>query len=262
MIRNHSFNRSLFIDSSNIEEIKKWNNTCIIDGVTTNQTIMFADGLRFGEIEKVVRRICKEMKQKPVSVELSDSRVSVKEMIKEAKRLNSMAQNIVVKVPMIPDTTKSLEVIHALLQLNIAINVTVMMTFEQMVVAALAVRNSKKISFISLFWGRSEEDQVKYRGRFDFMADHKRVGLASSINGEPKNIVKETALFLKEGGYENVKIIVGSIRNATMVGEAFASGGNIVTTTPEILQSMLFSQRTKETIEQFDSDWKALKKKS
>jgi len=54
---------------------------------------------------------------------------------------------------------------------------------------------------------------------------------------------------------------VGSIRTATMVGESFAAGGNIVTITPEILMSMLFSQRTKETIEQFDSDWKKLQKK-
>ncbi len=253
--------RSIFVDTSSIEEVKKWNATGIIDGVTTNQSIMLKDGLNIDDFEKVVRAICDEMVEKPVSVEITDSSASVKEMIEEAKRINALASNIVVKVPLIPDTTKSLEVMQALISLNIAINVTAIMTFEQMVVAALATRASKKPSFISLFWGRSLEDQVKYRGRFDFMADYKRVGLESAVNGDPKNITASIATFLKEGGYENPRIIVGSIRTATMVGDAFAAGTHIVTITPEILMSMLFSQRTKETIEQFDDDWKELQKK-
>lgn len=253
------FNRSIFIDTSNIEEVKKWNATGIIDGVTTNQAIMLKDELKFSEVEKIIKLICKEMKNKPVSVELTDSTAKIKDIVKEGKRLNSLAQNIVVKVPMIPETTKSLEVIQALLENNIAINVTCMMTFEQMVVATLATRYNKRPSFISLFWGRSQEDQVKYRGRFDFMADYKRVGLESAVNGDPRNIVASTVSFLKEGNFQNPKIIVGSIRTATMVGDAFAAGANIVTITPEILLSMLFSQRTKETIEQFDEAWKKLR---
>lgn len=254
----NSFNRSIFIDTSNIEEIRKWNATGVIDGVTTNQSIMLKDGVSLKAFNKIVKSICTEMNKKPVSVELTDSNASVKDMITEAQRLNDLAPNIVVKVPLIPETTKSLEVIKSLVSLNIAVNATAIMTFEQMVIAALAIRNCKRSSFISLFWGRSMEDQVKYRGRFDFMADYKRVGLESTVNSEPKSIVGNTVLFLKEGGYENPKIIVGSIRTATMVGDAFAAGTHIVTITPEILLSMLFSQRTKETIEQFDSDWKKL----
>lgn len=261
MYKLNPFIRSIFIDTSNIEEVKKWNSAGIIDGVTTNQSIMLKDGLNIKDFEKVVKLICKEMGKKPVSVEITDSSASIKDMIKEAKRIDSFAPNIVVKVPLIPDTTKSLEVIKALISLNIAVNVTAIMTFEQMVVSALSTRGCKRASFISLFWGRSTEDQVKYRGRFDFMADYKRVGLDSSVNIDPKNIVVSTASFLEEGGYKNPRIIVGSIRTATMVGEAFAAGTNIVTITPEILLSMLFSQRTKETIEQFDGDWKELQKK-
>lgn len=255
------YKRSAFLDTSNLEEIKKWNSIGIIDGVTTNQSIMLKDGVNLKSFDKIVKAICKEMSKKPVSVELTDSSASAKEMIAEAKRLNSLAPNIVVKVPLIPETTKSLEVIESLVSLNIAINVTAIMTFEQMVVATLTTRNCKRASFISLFWGRSMEDQVKYRGRFDFMADYKRVGLESSVNTDPRNIVINTVSFLKEGGYENPKIIVGSIRTATMAGDAFAAGTHIVTITPEILLSMLFSQRTKETIEQFDNDWKSLQEK-
>lgn len=255
------FNRTIFVDTSNIEEIKGWNATGIIGGVTTNQSIMLKDGLNLKDFNKVVKAICKEMKNKPVSVELTDSTASIVEMIDEAKKINSLAPNIVVKVPLIPDTTKSLEVMQALISLNIAINVTTLMTFEQMIVSALALSNSKKVCFISLFWGRSTEDHIKYRSRFDFMADYKKVGLDSEVNNHPKKIVGATSVFLKEGGLDHVKIIVGSIRNATMVGDAFAAGGHIVTITPEILMAMLFSKRTIETIEQFDNDWKALKNK-
>ena len=255
-------NRAIFIDSSNLEEVKKWNATGVIGGVTTNQSIMLKDGLNFKDFQKIVKLICKEMGKKPVSVELSDSNTSIKEMIDEARKLNDLASNIVVKVPLIPNTTKSLEVIQSLVSLNIAINVTAIMTFEQMVIATLATKGNKRVSFISLFWGRSLEDQVKYRGRFDFMADYKRVGLESEVNGNPKNITSATADFLNKGGYDNPKIIVGSIRTATMAGDAFAAGANIVTITPEILLSMLFSQRTKETIEQFDQDWKKIQSRS
>lgn len=255
------FNRALFLDSSNPEEVKKWNATGVIDGVTTNQMIMLKDGVKPKDFEKVVKAICKEMKDRPVSIELTDSTASEDEMVKEAKRLNQLAENIVIKVPMIPDTTKSLSVINKLAKADIAVNATVMMTFEQMVMAALAVRHCQKLSFISLFWGRSIEDQAKYRGRSDFMAKFPRVGLESEVNGRPKNITASVAAFLKEGNYENPKIIVGSIRTATMVGEAFASGAHIVTTTPEILIAMLFSQRTIETIAQFDEAWKELQKK-
>lgn len=247
-----AFRRSIFIDSSNLEEIKKWNATGTIDGVTTNQSILLKDGLNFKDFEKVIKKICLEMKRKPVSVELTDSTASLEEMISEAKRLNALAENIVVKVPLIPDTTKALEVMNSLGKLNIAVNITTMMTYEQMILAILATRHNKRSSFVSLFWARSIEDQANYRSKS---------GIESDVNSHPRDIVRATNDFLKEGGYENPKIIVGSIRNATQVGDAFAAGGHIVTVTPGVLNSMLFSQRALETIEQFDQDWKKLQEK-
>lgn len=253
-----TFNRSIFIDSSNIEEVQKWNATGAIDGVTSNQAIMLKDGIKPKNFTKVVKAICAEMKGKPVSVELTDSTAMPKEMIAEARRFADLADNVVVKVPLIPETTKSLFVIRELTKLDIAINVTTMMTFEQMIMAALSVRHSKKISYLSIFWGRAIEDHAKYRSRFDFMAKYPRVGLESEVNGQPQTIVSSTAAFLKQGGYDNLRIIVGSIRTASMVGEAFAAGGHICTITPEILNAMLFSQRSIETIKQFDDAWKAM----
>src|SRR3989338_2293978 len=218
------FNRSIFIDSSDLDTIKKWNRTGVIDGVTTNQVIMLADGVSKSNYAKVIKEICKEMKDLPVSVELTDSSASEKEMATEAKKLNGLASNIVVKVPLIPDTTKSLAVIYELARLNIAVNVTLMMTFEQLSLAILAARHCKKTSFVSLFWGRSIEDQAKYRSRPDFMAHHGRVGFTSAVNETPDKITRATNDFLQKGPYNNPRLIVGSIRTAVMVGEAFASG--------------------------------------
>lgn len=253
--------RSIFIDTAKLEEVEKWNETGILDGITTNQSIMLKDGIKPKDFGKIIKDICKIMDERPVSVELTDSTASVAEMVKEGRRYNDIAENIVVKVPLIPDTTKSLVVIKQLADLGIAINVTTMMTFEQMVMAALAARQCKRTSFLSIFWGRSIEDNARYRSRFDFMAQHHRVGLASEVNAMPGNIVAETAAFLGQGGYDNLRIIVGSIRSASEVGEAFAAGGNICTIPPDILEAMLFSQRSLETIQQFDDAWKELQTK-
>src|SRR3989338_2806865 len=144
------FNRALFLDSSKLEEIKKWNATGCIDGVTTNQMIMLKDGIKPSEYTKVIKAICHEMKGKPVSIELTDSTASPEEIVKEAKRLDALADNIVVKVPLIPETTKSLWVIKRLSETNIAVNVTTIMTFEQMVMATMATRHNKRLSFISI----------------------------------------------------------------------------------------------------------------
>jgi transaldolase len=256
--KEYIFNRSLFIDTSNLEEIQKWNSTGVIDGVTSNQSIMLKDGVKPKDFNKLVKAICAEMKDKPVSIELSDSTASPKDMLIEAQKYAGLAENVVVKVPVIPETTKSLYVINELCKLDIALNITAIMTFEQMILTALAVRHSKKIAFLSLFWGRSIEDSASYRSRFDYMSKFPRVGLESEINAKPHNITKEIASFLNNGGYSNLKIIVGSIRTASMVGEAFAAGANICTINPDILTSMLYSQRTIETIKQFDDAWKKL----
>lgn len=256
-----SFNRSIFIDSSDIEEIKKWNKTGIVDGVTTNQYIMLKDGIKSKDFLKIVKKICREMKDKPVSIELTKSSASEEEMVKEAKQLDKIAKNIVIKVPIIPNSLKSLNVIRKLVKANIAVNATIIMTFEQIIMAILALRASKKTSFVSLFWGRSAEDHIKYRSRFDFMAKYPKVGYDSEVNISPKNIVQTTAAFLKEGAYNNIKIIAGSIRTASMAGEAFAAGAHVVTIAPDKLIAMLFSQRTIETMTQFDEAWAEIQKR-
>jgi transaldolase len=255
------FNRSIFLDSSNIEEIKKWNATGIIDGVTTNQMIMLKDGLTPKQLIPTIKEISKIMKGKPVSIELSDSSATVEEMIKEAKKYREIGDNIVVKVPMIPGDLKSLLVIKKLGDLKIPVNVTAMMTYEQLVVATLALRNHPFPSFVSLFWARSIDDHQKYRTNKDFMKNHEIMGEPAEVNSHSSKITKAIMEFCEKGGYNNPKLIVGSIRNVAQIGEAFSAGANIVTIQPATLKAKLFSQRTVETNAEFDKAWQELKSK-
>lgn len=257
-----TFNHSIFLDSSNIKEIEKWDAIGIIDGVTTNQSIMLKDGITIKELEPTIRKICKTMKERPVSIELTDSSASIEEMISEALKFRKLASNIIVKVPIIPGSIKSLVVIKKLGDLKIPVNVTAMMTYEQLLTASLAIRNHPSPSFVSLFWARSIEDHEKYRTNTEFIKTHPTVGPESDVNSHPAKITAKLEEFLRTGGYSVPKIIVGSIRNASQVGEAFASGAHIVTVQPHILETLLFSQRTVETNADFDKSWVALKRKS
>lgn len=256
------YNRSIFLDSSNLKEIEKWNNTGIIDGITTNQSIMLKDGLNLKDLEPTIKKICKIMKGKPVSIELSDSQASIEQMVKEAKKYRKMADNVVIKVPVIPSSTKTLEVIKKLSDLKIPLNVTAIMNFEQLLTTVLALRNHPSLSFVSLFWARSLEDHEKYRTNKDFVKSNEAIGPESYVNSHPSKIVSVIMKFKEVGGYDNPKLIIGSIRNASQVGEAFASGANIVTIQPKTLETMLFSQRTVETNSDFDKAWKTLIDKS
>ncbi len=257
-----NFNRSIFLDSSSIPEIEKWNSTGLIDGVTTNQSIMLKDGVKLDQLNDTIKKICGIMKGKPVSIELSNSTASVEEMIAEAKKYRALADNVVVKVPLIPGDEKSLVVIKKLGDLKIPVNITAMMTYEQLVIAALVSRNHPAPSFISLFWARTIEDHERYRTNAGFMKEHPIMGPEADVNAHPSKITAAITEFLAKGGYDSPKLIVGSIRNVGQIGEAFAAGAHIVTIQPSTLQAMLYSQRTVETNADFDKAWDAIKQQS
>ncbi len=253
------FNRSIFLDSSNIKEIEKWNSLGIIDGVTTNQTIMLKDGVKLKEVKSTIKTICKIMKGRPVSVELTDSKASVQEMVRDAQKYREIASNVVVKVPMVTSQTKSLEVVKKLFDLKIPVNITVLMTYEQLVVAALASKNHPFPSFISLFWCRSIEDHERYRTNKKFMKEHDLLGPEAEVNFHPAKITASIIEFLNKGGYNNPKLIIGSIRKVSEVAECFVAGAHIATVQPSILQEMLYSKRTEETNADLDKSWITLK---
>lgn len=256
----YPLDRAVFLDSSNPDEVRRWNHMGIIDGVTTNPKIMSQEGVRPEEFSSIVKEISRIMRGKTVSVEISQTTQSQEEMLEEAQRLNDIGDNIIIKVPLIPETSKSLEVIAGLASLSLRVNVTTLMTYEQMVIAALAARNCPPPSFISLFWGRAIEDHERYRRKAIPAEDEmlKLVGEESDVNSTPRRTMEEIAKFLREGGYHGVKTIAGSMRSAAMIGEAFAAGSNIVTVPPKFLIPMLYSKRTIETLVEFNDGWREI----
>lgn len=255
-----NFKQSLFLDSSNIEEVKRWSELEIVDGVTINQKILMHGKHKFSELYSLVKKISKVLGKKPLSVEFSQTSKSKKEMVKEALFLASLGKNVVVKIPIIPNSEKSFEVIYDLVNKKIPINITALMNFEQMIMGILCARNSQQLAFVSLFWSRSLEDHQKYRSKRSFVNKYPELDNESFINCHPAKIIEQARKFIENGGFSNIRIITGSIRSTNAVGEAFAAGSHIVTVTGNILKAMSFSKRTLETLEEFDQIWKKLEK--
>lgn len=222
--------RLIFIDTSNIDEIKRWLNRGVIDGVTTNQKLIAKEkNISFKDFRKRAIAICKLAKF-PVSIELTGHE-SAEKMIKEAKLFASWHGNIVVKVPMTTDGL-GLEVIAKLNKIKIKTNATLMVSFEQMLLAVKA-----GVTYASIFYNRAKE---------------------SGYDG--LRIIKQSRGFIDAGGYKS-QIICGSIRSIRDVGECFEAGGDIVTIPHNILDEMLKEKRTEETVVEFDSAWEEFKKR-
>jgi len=224
----------IFIDSSKIEEIEKYNKLGILRGVTTNPTIMMKDGLT-GGIEGIKKRsieIAKIVHPYPVSVEVMNN--DKEGMIQQAIEFSKWADNINIKIPIHGPNGEldNLEVIHELENKhNVRINVTAMMSAQQCFLAALA-----GATYVSIFGGR--------------------------INNMGFNSIKEIKKLRKlidEFDLET-KIIVGSTREVLNVVEWIEAGAHIVTTTPKLVEGMIIHPYTKETVQMFLNDAKNLEK--
>ena len=219
--------RFIFVDTANVEEIKIWKEKGICDGVTTNQKLFLTEkGVDF---KKTILQVCNLTKVR-VSVELTGHE-SVEKMIGEAKRYAAWSRYVVVKVPMTPDGM-GLNVLKRLKNLRIKTNATLMMSFEQMLLAIIS-----GATYASIFYNRSKD-----------------------AGYDPEEIIKRTRSFIDAGGYKS-QIITGSIRNIRDVGNAFAAGSDIVTVPPKILDLMLKEEMTQKTMEEFDTAWETFKKK-
>ncbi len=218
--------RSIFIDTASISDIKEWKNRLSLSGVTTNQKIFSLQ--KNIDFKKTVLSICKLINV-PVSIELT-THDTLDGMIKEAKKISSWDKNVVIKVPMTIDGT-GLTAIKCLSKLKIKTNATVMVSFEQMLLAINA-----GATYASIFLNRAND--VGYDGL---------------------EIIKRSRNFIDYGDYKT-QIITGSIRNVRDVGNAFACGSDIVTIPPTILSAMLVEKKTEETIIEFDKAWEEFKK--
>ena len=212
----------IFLDSAKQTEIEKWLQQGIVDGLTTNPSIMFKDGVF--DIEQGARNLCALLGDRPVSVEVTTN--DRKEMVEQGRSFANWAQNVVVKIPVInQDGESCLGVISALNREGILVNCTAILSFNQAILAAKA-----GATYISIFSGRVADE-----------------------GSDPTSLIRNVRQWLDAWDY-TAKIIVGSIRTVMDIQAAAIAGAHIITIPPQFLAKMVDHRYTRETVRQFNQD--------
>lgn len=211
-----------FIDTANIDEIIEANQMGMVDGVTTNPSLIAKEGR---ELETVITEIC-EIVDGPVNAEVIS--LEADGMVAEGRKLSKIHENVVVKVPM---TVDGLKATRQLFNEGIKTNVTLVFSPTQALMAAKA-----GASFVSPFVGRL--DDVSQEGLL----------LAEQIVEIYSNYAFET------------EVIVASIRNPLHVLESALIGADIATIPFKVLGSLASHPLTDKGIEAFLNDWKQMAK--
>jgi transaldolase len=218
----------IFLDTSDVNEIKRFHRMGIIRGVTTNPTLLLKEGVLGGmqALEKRTKAIAEVIAPLPLSVEVTTTERA--QVIRQASTFASWYENVVVKVTIHgPEgELENLEIIHDLETTHdIRVNVTAMMSAQQCFLAALS-----GATYVSIFGGR--------------------------VNNMGYNACGEIARLRKLLDQFNLKsqVIVGSTREVLNVIEWLEAGGHIVTVLPSLLEGMLVHPYSKETVQMFLRD--------
>jgi transaldolase len=213
-----------FIDTANPDEIKAAYEMGVIDGVTTNPTLISKEKKDF---ESLIEEICKIIKGLPVSLEVLS--LNSEGMIEEARRLSRMGENIVVKIPM---TTEGLKAIKALVSEGIKTNTTLVFSPTQALLAAKA-----GTTYVSPFIGRLD--------------DIAQTGM---------ELIEQIVTIFTNYGFES-QVIVASIRHPIHVLEAALIGADVATIPYKVIEQLVKHPLTDIGIERFLADWKKVPKK-
>ena len=220
----------IFCDSADYKTIKFFNNKSIVDGFTTNPSLMRLSGAKnYKDYSFQILKICKK---KPISFEVfADEQ---EEMLKQAYKINKWGKNVYVKVPVVNSKGQFMgTVIKELSSKGVKLNITAVYSFEQ-VKKIFKCLDKKTKSIISIFAGR--------------MADKGK---------DPLPIFKKSILLLRK--YKNIEILWASTREAYNFIQAKQLGCNIITMPPKIIYQISSfgksaNQLTLETVKGFLSD--------
>lgn len=207
----------IFADTANVEDIKQINELGIIDGVTTNPTLVAREGKDWESVEK---QIC-EIVDDPVSAEVTASEAPA--MVEQARVLSKWADNIVVKIPM---TAEGLKAVKALSQEGIKTNVTLVFSAIQGLLAAKA-----GATYVSPFLGRLDD-----------------------IGADGVELVQKLRQIFDNYGYRT-EIIAASIRNYQHVEQVALAGCDIATIPAKILVKLWKHPLTDQGLVAFEKDW-------
>ena len=212
----------IFLDTANVESIEKYNELGVVDGITTNPTLLSKEkGNPINTMKKIV-----EIMKGPVSLEVVA--IDFDKMLEESLKLAKYGENVVVKIPM---TMDGLKVVHALTRKGIKTNVTLIFSANQALLAAKA-----GATYVSPFIGRLDD-----------------------IGAEGLNLVSEIVQIF--ASYDiSTQLLVASVRHPLHVIEAAKMGADVVTLPPDILDKMIRHPLTDKGLDSFLSDWKKLEK--
>lgn len=211
-----------FIDTANIEEIKIAVAWGLVDGVTTNPSLVAKEGQNF---KQVVLEIC-DIVDGPISAEVIS--LEADKMIAEAKELATWHKNVVVKIPCTPD---GLRAVKEVTKLGIKTNVTLVFSPNQVLLSAKA-----GATYISPFVGRLDD-----------------------IGDDGLQMIADSVAIIKNYNF-NSQILVASIRSPITVQKAAVLGAHVATIPFKVLQQLFKHPLTDSGIKTFLDDWAKLKK--
>ena len=212
----------IFLDTANLESIRKFNDMGLLDGITTNPSLLSKEGGNPKDgMEEITKIIKGDVSLEVVSTEYSG-------MIEEGKRLREYGDNVVVKVPMTPDGLKACK---SLSSEGIPVNVTLIFSANQ---ALLAAKSGAK--YVSPFIGRLDD-----------------------VGQNGMKLIKDIKKIFDNYPEYKTQILVASIRHPVHVVDAAKIGADVVTLPPAVLDKMLQHPLTKIGLENFLADWEKLK---
>lgn len=213
----------IFIDTANLDEIREANSWGIIDGVTTNPSLVAKEGKDF---RKLIEEICKIVNG-PISAEVIS--LQSEEMVKEAKSLSKLHKNVVIKIPLIVEGLKAVKILK---QEGIKTNVTLCFSTPQALLAAKAGG-----TYISPFIGRL--DDISHNGM---------------------DLIKQIRTIYDNYGYPT-QILAASIRHPLHVVDAAMAGADVATIPFKVIQQLIKHPLTDIGVARFLADWKKGKTK-
>lgn len=211
-----------FLDTANVEDIKKANDMGVICGVTTNPSLIAKEGRDFQEVIHEIASIV----DGSISGEIKATTVDAEGMIREGREIAAIHPNMVVKIPM---TAEGLKAVKALSAEGIRTNVTLVFTANQALLAARA-----GASYVSPFLGRLD--------------DISQAGI---------DLIRVTADIFDIYDLDT-EIIAASIRNPVHVTDCALAGADIATVPYKVLEQMIKHPLTDQGIEKFQADYRAV----
>ena len=211
-----------FVDTANVEDIRKANDMGIICGVTTNPSLIAKEGRDFAEVIKEITSIV----DGAISGELKATTTDAEGMIKEGREIAAIHPNMVVKIPM---TVEGLKAVKVLTAEGVKTNVTLVFTAAQALLAARA-----GATYVSPFLGRLDD-----------------------ISMPGIDLINEIAEIFSVHQIET-QIIAASIRNPIHVIDCAKAGADIATVPYKVLEQMTKHPLTDQGIEKFQADYKAV----